>query len=250
MPLRRRICDEFATSARRRARLRRLCRSAPRLPSQVGFLADHYDISATLDSSHQSISAIAKIDFRATDRLPAIIRVELASQSGRQRRNNGRRQVGRIWPRLDESSLRPGHSAHTRRHRGPRHAHVHLLRLARQRRKQPVPGVRAAVIGHDRRLLCCFPRAGSLSRTIPPTATPPRSISMSRTPSPWRVLGKSFGPNAAGGNGGGRRRTPSVHFRVHYPRSPRHFRRRKSATQSQAIRRHRGSRLRSALRFR
>ena len=45
-------------------------------PRPVGFLADNYDISATLDSSRQSISAIAKINFRATD-VSGNIRVEL-----------------------------------------------------------------------------------------------------------------------------------------------------------------------------
>src|SRR5580692_3194585 len=45
-------------------------------PRPAGFLADHYDISATLDSTHQSISATAKIDFQATD-VSGSIRVEL-----------------------------------------------------------------------------------------------------------------------------------------------------------------------------
>jgi len=45
-------------------------------PRPIGFLAEHYDISATLDSTGQSISAIAKIDFRATD-VTGSVRVEL-----------------------------------------------------------------------------------------------------------------------------------------------------------------------------
>jgi hypothetical protein len=56
-----------------------VCAASPlraQVPRPVGFLADHYDISATLDSTRQSISAIAKIDFRATD-VSGNIRVEL-----------------------------------------------------------------------------------------------------------------------------------------------------------------------------
>jgi hypothetical protein len=45
-------------------------------PRPVGFLAEHYDVSATLDSSRQSISAIAKIEFRANE-VSSNIRVEL-----------------------------------------------------------------------------------------------------------------------------------------------------------------------------
>jgi hypothetical protein len=45
-------------------------------PRPVGFLAEHYDVSATLDSSRQSISAIAKIEFRASE-VSSNIRVEL-----------------------------------------------------------------------------------------------------------------------------------------------------------------------------
>ncbi|HMD37837.1 MAG TPA: M1 family aminopeptidase [Candidatus Acidoferrum sp.] len=45
-------------------------------PRPLGFLAEHYDISATLDAAGQSINAIAKIDFRATD-VTGNVRVEL-----------------------------------------------------------------------------------------------------------------------------------------------------------------------------
>src|SRR5438477_10363472 len=40
------------------------------------FLAEHYDISATLDPAGQSLSAVAKVDFRATQ-VSSIVRVEL-----------------------------------------------------------------------------------------------------------------------------------------------------------------------------
>jgi tetratricopeptide (TPR) repeat protein len=53
--------------------------SAP-LPAQTprnsGFLAEHYDLSATLDAIGQSISAVAKIDFKAQE-VSSVVRVEL-----------------------------------------------------------------------------------------------------------------------------------------------------------------------------
>jgi tetratricopeptide (TPR) repeat protein len=56
-----------------------LCLDAPALaqaPQPVGFLAEHYDISATLDVIGQSLSAVAKVDFRATE-VSSNVRVEL-----------------------------------------------------------------------------------------------------------------------------------------------------------------------------
>jgi hypothetical protein len=56
-----------------------LCASAP-LHAQASrpatFLAEHYDVSATLDSIGQSISAVAKIDFKAIE-ASSSVRVEL-----------------------------------------------------------------------------------------------------------------------------------------------------------------------------
>src|ERR1700741_927141 len=46
---------------------------APRSPN---FLAEHYDVSATLDAIGQSISATAKIDFKAIE-ASSSVRVEL-----------------------------------------------------------------------------------------------------------------------------------------------------------------------------
>lgn len=50
-------------------------------PRPVSFLAEHYDISATLDSIGQSISAVAKVDFRAQEASSAV-RVELHPNLG------------------------------------------------------------------------------------------------------------------------------------------------------------------------
>src|SRR2546427_9285522 len=40
------------------------------------FLAEHYDVAATLDPSNQSLSAVAKVDFRASE-VSSVVRVEL-----------------------------------------------------------------------------------------------------------------------------------------------------------------------------
>ena len=75
MPLPRRFCFEFAALFA----VVLACAAAPlgaQAPRPLGFLATNYDIAATLDSTHQAISAIAKIDFRATD-VSATVRVEL-----------------------------------------------------------------------------------------------------------------------------------------------------------------------------
>src|SRR6266550_716826 len=53
--------------------------AAPRraqVPQLPNFLADHYDVSATLDTIGQSISATARIDFKAVE-ASSTVRVEL-----------------------------------------------------------------------------------------------------------------------------------------------------------------------------
>jgi tetratricopeptide (TPR) repeat protein len=55
------------------------CAAAPlraQTPRPVTFLADHYDVSATIDAIGQSISATAKIDFKAVE-ASSSVRVEL-----------------------------------------------------------------------------------------------------------------------------------------------------------------------------
>ena len=47
-----------------------------RLQAKPSFLAEHYDVSATLDSGSQTITATAKVRFRAMD-ASGIVRVEL-----------------------------------------------------------------------------------------------------------------------------------------------------------------------------
>src|SRR5258708_30583473 len=45
-------------------------------PPPPAFLADHYDITATLDPITQTLSAVAKVDFKARD-VSSAVRVEL-----------------------------------------------------------------------------------------------------------------------------------------------------------------------------
>src|ERR1700694_2072622 len=56
-----------------------VCAATPlhaQAPRPASFLAEHYDVSATLDAIGQSISAAAKIDFKAVD-VASSVRVEL-----------------------------------------------------------------------------------------------------------------------------------------------------------------------------
>src|SRR5271154_6755160 len=55
------------------------CSAAPlnaQMQRPPSFLAQRYDVSATLDTIGQSISAVAKVDFRATE-VSSNVRVEL-----------------------------------------------------------------------------------------------------------------------------------------------------------------------------
>jgi hypothetical protein len=117
-------------------------------PRPVGFLADHYDIFATLDSNHQSISAIAKIDFRATD-VSSNLRVELhpnlvvsdvKTAEGRSL-GFGRDSMNPLYVlvTLPAPVATGGHVTLTFTYAG----------LLANEENSPVPGVRAAVIGHE-----------------------------------------------------------------------------------------------------
>ena len=118
---------------------------APRL---VGFLADNYDISATLDSTHQSITAIAKIDFRATD-VSSNLRVELHPNLIV---NDVKTADGRSLG-FGRDSMNPLYVLVTLPTPVATGAHVTLTftysGLLANEENSPVPGVRAAVIGHE-----------------------------------------------------------------------------------------------------
>src|SRR5580698_7197576 len=117
-------------------------------PRPAGFLADHYDISATLDSNHQSISAIAKIDFRATD-VSSNLRVELhpnlvvsdVKTADGKSLGFGRDSMNPLYlmATLPTPVATGGHVTLTITYAG----------LLANEENSPVPGVRAAVIGHE-----------------------------------------------------------------------------------------------------
>src|ERR1700722_493718 len=147
MPLRRRICLELVPLLV--AAL--VCAASPlraQAPRPVGFLADNYDISATLDSTHQSISATAKIDFRATD-VSGNIRVELhpnlvvsdVKTAEGKSLGFGRDSMNPLYVlvTLPTPVAAGGHVTLTFTYAG----------LLANEENSPVPGVRAAVIGHE-----------------------------------------------------------------------------------------------------
>src|ERR1700730_2801957 len=148
MPHRRKIAIEFAALlliglASVPAPLRA---QAP--PRPVGFLAENYDISATLDSSHQAINAVAKIDFRATD-VSSSIRVELhpnlvvsdVKTADGKSIGFGRDSMNPLYlmATLPTPVATGGHVTLTITYAG----------LLANEENSPVPGVRAAVIGHE-----------------------------------------------------------------------------------------------------
>jgi hypothetical protein len=146
MPLRRRICFEFVPLL-----VALVCATSPlraQAPRPVGFLADNYDIAAMLDSTHQSISATAKIDFRATD-VSGNIRVELhpnlivsdVKTADGKSLGFGRDSMNPLYVlvTLPTPVAAGGHVILTFTYAG----------LLANEENSPVPGVRAAVIGHE-----------------------------------------------------------------------------------------------------
>ena len=118
------------------------------VPEQIGFLADHYDISATLDSSRQSISAVAKIQFRATT-VTGNLRVELhpnlivssVTTADGKPLGFGRDTMNPLYVLVTlPTPVATGD-------------HVTLLftysGLLANAENSPVPGITAAMIGHD-----------------------------------------------------------------------------------------------------
>jgi tetratricopeptide (TPR) repeat protein len=114
----------------------------------AGFVADHYDISATLDSTHQAISAVAKIDLRATD-VSGNIRVELhpnlvvsdVKTADGKSIGFGRDSMNPLYVlvTLPTPVAAGGHVTLTFTYAG----------LLANEENSPVPGVRAAVVGHE-----------------------------------------------------------------------------------------------------
>ncbi len=70
-------CNKFSTASLLASLLLLAC--APlhaQTPRSSSFLADHYDVSATLDPITQSLSAVAKVEFKAQE-VSSAVRVEL-----------------------------------------------------------------------------------------------------------------------------------------------------------------------------
>jgi hypothetical protein len=117
-------------------------------PRPVGFLAEHYDISATLDSTRQSISAIAKIEFRASE-VSSNIRVELhpnlivsdVKTAEGKSLGFGRDSTNPLYVLVTLPTPVPAGGQVTL-------TFTYSGMLANEE-NSPVPGVRAAVIGRD-----------------------------------------------------------------------------------------------------
>jgi Peptidase family M1 domain/TPR repeat len=117
-------------------------------PPTVGFLADHYDVSSTLDAGGQLLSGVAKIDFRAAD-VSSSVRVELHPnlnvtevKSGEGKSLNFTRDNQNplfLYVTLPMPVTSGGHVTLTFTYSG----------LLANEENSPIPGVRAAVINRD-----------------------------------------------------------------------------------------------------
>jgi len=127
------------------------CAAAPlhaQAPRPVNFLADHYDVSASLDAIGQSISATAKIDFKAVEASssvrvelhPNLIVKEVKGADGKPltfERDNQNPLV--VVVQLPTPVATAGHVTLTYTYAG----------LLVNEENSPVPGVRAALISKD-----------------------------------------------------------------------------------------------------
>ena len=144
--------------------------AAPRAGTRpCNFLAQHYEVSATLDAIGQSISAIAKIDFKATE-ASSSVRVELhpnlvvrdvKGADGKPLsflRDNQNPLF--VIVQLPTPVAAAGHITLTYTYAG----------LLANEENSPVPGVRAAVISKDGAYLLLPARWFPLTNFLP-TAT-------------------------------------------------------------------------------
>lgn len=151
MPLRPRVCLESVVLLL----VALACTAGPvraQVPQQVGFLANHYDISATLDSVHQSISAVAKIEFTAST-VTGNLRVELhpnlivsaVTTADGKSLGFGRDSMDPldVLVTLPTPVAAGGHVTLTFTYAG----------LLANAENSPIPGVTAAMIGHDNAFL-------------------------------------------------------------------------------------------------
>src|SRR6266849_551666 len=127
------------------------CAAAPlhaQVPRPVNFLAEHYDVSASLDAIGQSISATAKIDFKAVEASssvrvelhPNLIVKEVKAADGKPltfERDNQNPLI--VIVQLPTPVATDGHVTLTYTYAG----------LLVNEENSPVPGVRAAAINKD-----------------------------------------------------------------------------------------------------
>ena len=122
------------------------------MPRPIGLRADHYDISATLDTAHQMISAVAKVDFVATtvtggvqvELHPNLTVTEVKTADGKSI-GFGRDTTNPliVLATLPAAVGTGNHVTLTFTYSGP---------LANQE-NSPIPGVTAAAINHDNAFL-------------------------------------------------------------------------------------------------
>jgi tetratricopeptide (TPR) repeat protein len=149
MPVRRKIAAKFAVLLL--LAFASSCAAVPlraQAPRPVGFLAQRYDVSATLDSTRQSISAVAKIEFRASE-VTSNLRVELhpnlivsdVKTADGKSVGFGRDSMNPLYVlvTLPTPVAAGGQVTLTFTYSG----------LLANEENSPVPGVRAAVVGHD-----------------------------------------------------------------------------------------------------
>jgi aminopeptidase N len=121
-------------------------------PRAVGFLAEHYDVSATLDSFTQSLSATAKVDFRASE-VTGTLRVELHPNLNI---IDVKDANGKVLG-FGRDSMNPLNVIVTLPSQVPAGGKVTLIfnysGLLANEENSPLPGVRAAIIGHDNAFL-------------------------------------------------------------------------------------------------
>jgi len=147
MALRRRVCTTVCVSTL----IFLLCSALPvhaQAPRPVNFLADNYDVSATLDAIGQSITATARIEFKAVEASsslrvelhPNLIVREVKAADGKQlsfERDNQNPLF--VVVQLHSPVASGGHVTLTFTYAG----------LLANAENSPVPGVRAALIDRD-----------------------------------------------------------------------------------------------------
>ncbi len=177
MALRRRVCTTVCVSTL----IFLLCSALPvhaQAPRPVNFLADNYDVSATLDAIGQSITATARIEFKAAEASsslrvelhPNLIVREVKVADGKQlsfERDNQNPLF--VVVQLLSPVASGGHVTLTFTYAG----------LLANAENSPVPGVRAALIDRDGAYLLLpsrwfpltnFPSTPSNAKTQHPTA--------------------------------------------------------------------------------